>query len=280
MAIERYQQILKALEDQLNLLEVEEDILIQSERGIKLSCQALKEIRQKVLTHTFGSAEEEILFFKEIKPRLYSKVIYYVKLFHIESRRPRGSNHSQIAYLNHQIDEVQLFFEENFEFYHYYRRNSCALDQQYFMRGNADFKLYLDNFYSFIDESFCTSHDGLVATILAYDMLIVHLKSEINKLEDQRGKEKGFTATFPNFFWTANKVDLVELIYALNDHGAINHGRASIKELTALFEQLFHIDLGNFYHAFIEIRARKNGRSKFLDALKIALLKRMDEADN
>ncbi len=279
MAFTRYQRMLKALEDQLSLLEVEKDILIHSERGIKLTCQALKTIRKEVLAHNFESQEEEIHFFKEIKPQLYSKVIYYVKLFHIESRRPRGSNPSQITYLNHQIDGLQLFFEENLEFYHYYRRNSCALDRQYFTRGNADLKLHLDNFHSFIDESFSTSHDSIVATIIAHDMLIAYLKSEINKLENQNGSERGAPSSFANIFWTANKVDLIELIYALNDNGAINHGRVSIRELTSLFEQLFHIDLGNFYHVFTEIRARKNGRSKFLDALKIALLRRMDEAD-
>lgn len=276
-----HRKILKTVEDQLDILEIEEeDFIVLSEKGIKIASRALKEIRQVTIENGFKSDRNEILFFKEIKPRLCSKIIYYAKLFNIESRRPRGSNQSQMRYLNQQIEKLQAFFSENLEFYHYYRRNGTSLDQQFFTRGNTDIRFYLDNFYGFADEEFSTSHDCTVATIIAYDMLIVHLNTEISKLEHYGGRTGIPTLNrHKKLFWTASKVNLIELIYALHSSSAINHGAINIKVLTALFERLFNINLGNFYHTYIEIRARKTSRTKFLDFLKSGLIRRMDDAD-
>ena len=46
-------------------------------------------------------------------------------------------------------------------------------------------RLYPVTFHCLTDEQFSTSHDSTVATILASDMLITHLKKEVEKLENQ-----------------------------------------------------------------------------------------------
>lgn len=45
------------------------------------------------------------------------------------------------------------------------------------------------------------------------------------------------------------------------------------------FEDAFNIELGDFYHTFMELKARKINRTKFLDNLCEALIKKMDEQD-
>ncbi|WP_258522451.1 RteC domain-containing protein [Chitinophaga terrae (ex Kim and Jung 2007)] len=45
------------------------------------------------------------------------------------------------------------------------------------------------------------------------------------------------------------------------------------------FENLFHIDLGDFYHTYLELRNRKTNRTKFLDALRDSLIKKMDDQE-
>lgn len=42
---------------------------------------------------------------------------------------------------------------------------------------------------------------------------------------------------------------------------------------------LFNVDLGDFYHTFLELKSRKMNRTKFLDSLKESLIKKMDEQD-
>ncbi|MFA9372320.1 MAG: RteC domain-containing protein [Labilibaculum antarcticum] len=80
-----------------------------------------------------------------------------------------------------------------------------------------------------------------------------------------------------NLRWTDKKVALVELIYALFCSNSLNDGNAEIKEITNSFENLFSVDLGDVYHAFLEIRGRKIEPTKFLDLLKDSLLNKIKE---
>lgn len=81
-------------------------------------------------------------------------------------------------------------------------------------------------------------------------------------------------------FWTGSKTDLIEILYALHSTSVINSGPVDIKELASHFEHFYNIDLGNYYHTFIEIRARKNSKTKFLDRLTDMLNQRMEVLDD
>ena len=280
--ITNFDDILKKLDNELDILEIEEeDILVKAEKGIKLAKQTLKTVRGVIVDYEFETKLEEIHFFKCTKPKIYSKLIYYVKLFNIESKRPRGSNKSQVKYLNNNIEKLQTYFNDNLDFYHYYRREATVFDEQYFLRGKADIRLFPDSFHFFVDEEFATSHDSTVATILAYDLLIVHLKREIDKLENNNNYANlRMLQRKTKITWTAHKIYLIELIYALHSTDVINNGTVDIKDIAYFVEKTFKVDLGDYYRAFLEIRMRKNGRTKFLDILKKQLTKRMDDTDN
>ena len=280
--VKKFKDILKKLDNELNILEIEEeDILVKAEKGIKLAKQTLKTVRRIVVDYEFETKLEEIHFFKCTKPKIYSKLIYYVKLFCIESKRPRGSNKSQVKFLNNYIEKLQTYFNNNLDFYHYYRREATVFDEQYFLRGKADIRLFPDSFHFFVDEEFATSHDSTVATILAYDLLIVHLKREIDKLENNNNYANlRLLQRKTKITWTAHKIYLIELIYALHSTDVINNGTTDIKDIAYFVEKTFKVDLGDYYRAFLEIRMRKNGRTKFLDILKKQLTKRMDDSDN
>lgn len=279
---DKIERIIQGLEKELIQLELDDISLLEyAEEGIRQTKQALESLRKVVFSNSFVNKQEEITFFKHLKPKIFSRLIYYVKLFNIESKRPRSSSKSQIKYLNLQIDKLQVYFNDNLEFYNYYRRGALHLDKHYFIRGKSNIRLHPDSFHFFTDDQFSTSHDATVATILAYDMLIIHLKQEIDKLENYNNME----ATIHPYqkqsklFWTGSKTDLIELIYALQASGAINSGTADIKEMATACEQLFNVDLGNIYQTFIEIRARKINNTKFIDKLKESLENRLEESD-
>ena len=276
-----YNAILNNLETELDFLEREiENVLEKSERGIQLSRKALKNARYIVVDRGFDSTEHEVFFFKHIKPKIYSNLIYYAKLFNIESKRPRGSSKSQIDYINCHIKKLQVYFNDNLDFYNYFRRGSTLFDEQYFLREKSDIRLCPDDFHFLIDEKFATSHDSTMATILAFDLLIIYLKCEIDKLENTPCAVNGLSSVRSKIVWTANKIDLIELIYALHSSKAINKGNIEIKDIARIIEYVFKIQLGDFYRAFLEIRMRKNRRTKFLDSLKENLIRRMDDTDN
>ena len=77
----------------------------------------------------------------------------------------------------------------------------------------------------------------------------------------------------------AYKRALVELIYALDACGCLNKGTVDIKEIVAYFEYVFDIDLGDFYHTYMELKAKTKDRTGFLSTLKDRLLMRMREQD-
>ncbi len=276
-----YQELISEFETKLESLESRtDDILYKAEHGITKTEKCIKQLRKKVIEKGFDSKNEEISFFKHIKPQIFSKLIYYVRLFNIESKRPRSSSKFQIKYLNNHINKLQVFFNDNLEFYHYYRRGATTLDEEYFIRGKSDLRLPTESFHFYIDEQFSTCQDTTVATIMAYDMLIVYLQQEIEKLQTNTDtKIRTMKQSSSKLFWTGSKTELTELIYALHSSGVINSGTADIKELASMFEQIFNIDLGNYYHTFIEIRARKCSKTKFLDKLTEMLIRRFKDSD-
>lgn len=280
--MKKIEKIVKELDYNLDFLEKEtEGVLEKAEESIRITKRALEQIRILFLRKKLIPKNEDIGFFKSIKPYVFSKLIYYVKLFSIESKRPRSSNKSQVKYFNNHIDRLQNYFNDNLEFYHYFRRGAIFLDEEYFMRGKADIRLFPDSLSFFTDDKFSTSHDTTVATIMAYDMLIIYLKREIDKLENNNSMETNFNAfkKQSKLFWTGNKTDLIELIYALHSSGSVNSGTADIKEMASACEQMFNIDLGDYYRTFLEIRSRKINQTKFIDKLKQSLENKMLDSD-
>lgn len=65
----------------------------------------------------------------------------------------------------------------------------------------------------------------------------------------------------------------------MQTEGVFNNGNADLKEIASYFEKILNIDLGQFNRVFLEIRIRKSSQTKFLDSLKEALLKLMNNAD-
>lgn len=275
-------KLVTEFERELDFVETEiDDVLTRAEQGIQLSRDTLDKLREYVLENEFSNQEDEINFFKHIKPQVYAKLIYYVKLFHFEDKRPKCSDRAEKDYLNSELDRIEAFYNENLEFYRYYRRGSSILDDRYFIRGNTDVRLYPDSFHFITDDQFCTSHDHTVAEIMAYDLLSVYIKQEVSRLENQNTLD-GSSAEMvcPSIKWTGKKIALIELVYALNSSGVLNHGNADLREITEVFQRMFGVDLRDYYRKYLEIRMRKTGRTKFLDLLKETFIRRMDEADS
>ena len=266
--------IINELDDRINELTYEQNnSLVSYENAIVLVLQKIEEVKKHIQEKGFKDAEEEILFFKQLKPQLVSKLIFFNSIYKIETKRPRGGDKIIRKYLNIELSKIKRYFDANLEFYKYYRTNSTHLDNKYFVRGKHDIKLSLDTYYFEADHNFTTSHDYKVAKIIANDLIQVYLEDQLNNNSQKRIWEN------PPLNWTGSKTSLIELIYSLHSQGSIDNGNADIKIIAKTFENMFNIDLGDFYHSYLELKARKMNRTKFLDSLRDALIKRMDEQD-
>jgi hypothetical protein len=115
---------------------------------------------------------------------------------------------------------------------------------------------------------------------MAYDMLIVYLRKEVDDLNNNMEPTKSTPMEKPSkLFWTGSKTDLIELLYALHTSKSINGGTVDIKEMASHFEYFYNVDLGNYYHTFIDIRSRKSSRTRFLDRLIEMLNQRMESLE-
>ncbi len=275
-----YDSLMSELEHQLKLTPLETENPLQSvEQAIRYSIAALERLKTFFMKYKRLNKREEIEFFRYIKPKFTSKLIYYIEIYTIETNKPLGSQKIIRKYYKSDLFKLKLFFEENQEFYRYYRTGNNCLDHKYFIREKYDLKLMLDSIYFQADPRFTTSHDYKVARMLANDEIKVFLEEQIEKLERKTIKIQSPSPLPKGPKWTRSKVELIELIYALHTEGVFNNGALGLKEITSFFESAFNIDLGQFNRVFLEIRNRKSDRTKFLNILKNKLIIRMDEAD-
>lgn len=82
--------------------------------------------------------------------------------------------------------------------------------------------------------------------------------------------------------WTGTLVELVELIYGLQEMRCIDDGDTPINELFALFGGLFGIEIkeSHCYNAYTDTKRRKNdSRTYFLDKMRERLNLRMQRDD-
>ncbi len=98
---------------------------------IELILKELVVIKDIVVKKGFGNLEEEIHFFKKLKPLLVSKLIYYNAIYKIEAKKPYGGDKIVKKYLKAELSKLKNYFDNNLEFYKYYRTNSTYLDHKY-----------------------------------------------------------------------------------------------------------------------------------------------------
>lgn len=264
-----YNKSLTKLEIAISEFGVDTDCPIQRiETIIPIIIKCLSEVKEFVIKNGFKNIEKEIHFFKHQKPVIVAKLIYYNAIYKIETKKPNDTKALR-KYLNEELRKLKKYFENNLEFYKYYRTNNSFIDEKLFLRGKHDIKLSLDTVYFETDHRFSTSHDYKAAKIIANDLIQVYIEDQLNNNNQRK------SLYHSSLNWAESKTALTELIYALHSQGAF--GNADIIAIAKTFENTFNISLGDFYHTFMELKSRKINRTKFLDSLRDALVKKMDE---
>ena len=272
--IDFVKQLQKEVEKEINSLERSEDNIIKkSLEASRILGDASDKLREFIIAYEFQDEEEEIDFFKEIKPRLFCKLIYYRKIYNIEMSRPQGSIDAQKAHLENESTAINQYTNKRLDFIRYYRSGATYLDRQYFLRGQTDTEQYLESFYYYLDPQFSTNGDFKVARVMANDMLSVYLMAELENLTYE-SRRSGF-ASFPEsrLTWQGSKALLIELIYAFDSDGCF--GNLPLTQVASYFENVFNIKLdSNLSRACSDMKTRQNP-TQGLDELKEKLLKRV-----
>lgn len=271
---------LKIIEELDNVLlktkEVSDNLPDQMEYAIGHCKIALGNMRELVIKEGFTDKESEIEFFKKVKPAVYSKLLYYREVFDLETKRQEKDKEGDRKYLQQKLDKIMECMTRNEVKVQYYHCNFTHLDEKYFLREGTEIPLELRDNHHLLDEQFFTWHDHTFSTIMANEMLINYITEELQKLDSP--EDLNDARTVSSLYWTGNKIDAVEMIYALYFSKAVNGGKVTIRELAEVFGQFFNMDLKNdVYRFYAEIRQRKINQTKFLDFLRNVLQQRLDE---
>ena len=243
--------------------------------------ELLNDLKTKLQTYSFPAKEDEITFFKTQKPEILGRLLFFYKIYRIETQCPNGSNDVIRNYISKELDNLTYFFNRNLDFYQYYRSHSTLYDEYYFVRGKSDLRLCTDSAQFDKDPNFSTGYDYKVAKIIANEMLRIYLNKRLVKLETNIQVEDSLQKClkYP-FRFTGKKVFLIELGYSLVSSGDINNGNVEIKEMMNFLGTVFQVELGDYYAAYIAMKERKKDRTAYLSRLQDSLVKRMDEDDS
>ena len=124
--------------------------------------ELLFEIKNQILKVGFEDDSEEINFFKNIKPQILGKLIYYNKVFRIETSCPVNDGKMYHNFFSNELEELKLEYKEhicNSDFHRYYRSGRTDRDSEYFMLGKINYHNGLNSFVFEIDPSFSTYYD-------------------------------------------------------------------------------------------------------------------------
>ena len=164
---------------------IEESDLSESENsslGIQISRDCLQQLRLIVRDKQFQSVQDEINFFKEQKPYVYARLKFFATLHKNILEKPKGAITRQRKYIDEQLEKIERRRKSNLDFEKYYLQKETKLDKYYFVRGKDSLELISDTSHYYTDPEFSTSHDNMVAQIIASELLINHYNSELDYL--------------------------------------------------------------------------------------------------
>jgi len=238
---------------------------------------ALAKLKIELTKHDFEDQQEEIYFFKEGKPRIYSFLIFATERYVIENTMPLFGNEQQLIHLQQQLSYINRFLRQNEFLYQYYKLGATELDERYFTRngniGQMGFAEVPD-----VDRNFSTIADYLFSKFIAYEKLQAYVTAEIDiRTISERSSLK---TVGKEIKWTGEGVNIVELIYGIYETGQVNDGKATIAELMDFFGQSLKINLTKYFKRFSDIKRRKSmSKTRFLDEMQQKVNKRIEDSD-
>lgn len=241
----------------------------------------LLELKTQVLDKGFKSEVDEIYFFKIVKPEVLGKLIFYNKVYRIETGCPVNNGKLFLKYFTKQLEQLKESYQNyvcQSDFYKYYRAKRTDLDKHLFRLHQIDLHGGLNSFVFEIDDKFSTYYDYQVSRIVSNELLYQYLIHRMNDDNPTGGYQLLSTESYnKEVYWTDSKNALIELIYALHAAGSISNGRIGISKMSMVFEVFFRVKLGDLHHSFHRMKDRAGTRTAFLDQLTQSLEKYMDK---
>jgi hypothetical protein len=234
-------------------------------KSLSIIGDAVSALRQFVYEYKFKAIDEEIKFFKEVKPVFVSQYLFHKELHSISLVDPYMDKEEKKKYFYSRLKRVLRHTRRQATFHQYTFSGDTSKDEIYYTRTRMRPQPMRDSLFS-------TERSETLAVILSHALIREYLTTAIQKLDS-------YSVYQSKLNWTGRKTDLVELLFALHSTGSFNNGNAEVKEIALVFEHAFNIHLGNHYDYLQKMRTRKSGQIAFIEKLKTSLRTRLDTLD-
>jgi RteC protein len=140
------------------------------EQCFQISAQYWSIIESDVKENYFSSVDEEIDFYKHVKPLFVSEIRYHNMLYHAALFKPPSELVETKEFWAREKQRLEKFIRENKDFYDYYKSGSTECDEKWFRKKEEK------------DEDIkAQQYDLLASTLIALERYAEHIKTEIER---------------------------------------------------------------------------------------------------
>lgn len=247
--------------------------------AMRLIDNALTKMRMLVKERTFFKIIDEIMYFKELRPRMLALKIETALKYSLMINMPIKTANGQIDYYEEALKGLQSFLELNAFYYQYYKNGFKELDTLYFVRNAGPLTVPIYETPDVDVESAAPVSD-LFARFMAYESVQRFILKQVKLLMNQDTPSENVFRTAEELQWTGDVVNLVEVAYGIWLTGQINHGNASLNQIIRWLEANLAVDVGIVQKKFTEISRRKRlSVTRFIDQMKNAILRKIDNSN-
>jgi len=268
------------LTDSLLDLDKIENGLERLTQSLKLIDAAVKQINSIAASSTFESREDEVYFFKHLKPEILACRIEEVMRYNLTINTPIGTAESKIKYFQDELKARQSYFRMNTYHYQYFKNGLSDLDHLYFLRDAGPLTVPVVEF-SEADTEFSTPMTYLFANFIAYEHIQFYILQQIAELKFPENHQLRSAITEADLKWTGDSVNIVELAYGIWLTGQLNNGNASLNQIVRWLEANLQVNIGIIQRRFSEIERRKRlSPTKYIDQMRDAILQKIESGNS
>lgn len=228
---------------------------------------AVNQLHEYINLHAFSSIEEKVKYFKETEPYFRSRLIYFTRLFWLETGRPSGDRTFIEDYFQKEWRFIRDFDLEHSFIRRYMRAGAVWLDEKLFLHPPIEDATDVLDYTS--TDPLHYNAPNIIAHLMAHDLMQDYL---INATEELKQPDDRTFKNLSRLNWTDSKAALIELGYAIKSANSLNDGKAELKDIMECLQTVFHIDLGHYHRTFQEILSRKSGYTTYIKKLDNKLL--------
>ncbi len=257
-----FDTVLSQLEAGLEGLKSEANLIRRLATSVKLVKKAIAGLKVELRNNPFAGKEEEIFYFRDQAPVIYSHLFYYLKLHLMESHRANLSPDSFRRELEKEMVRIEDFYDRHRQLL----QSTCGNDSYwdgclYTRQDDGDWWAEEEGLY--IDENF-TIGSYWVAKNMANGALQKWLLAQLGNADGGVAGTAGIAAK-PELRFTGKKVYLLEWVLGIHLSGYLNDGKLTFKDTIERFQEFLHIDLGDYDVGIQEMARRKISVTKFTD---------------